>query len=72
MQGAPKSFIIGILSGLLTTAITANPIAGIAVGASLGTGLELVDKSIRRKVEQDKIASKNALRLHYTALLRSD
>ncbi len=69
VEGIPKSIVFGLISGAVTFPF--NPIAAIFIGTGVSTAIEILDRSVRRKAELSKIASKNASVLHYTALLRS-
>lgn len=71
-RGTPKSIFLGLLSNTVTTIIIGDPTAAIVAGAATGSGFELVDRIIRRKEERTRVAAKNALTLHFTALLRSE
>jgi len=74
IQGAPKTFLIGILGGALTTLIFPGLLAGILGGAAIGVGTDVLDKAINREKVKKEISSRNAMRnhYHYTALIRSD
>ena len=71
MEGIPLNFVLGILSGALAARIPSDPVSGTAIGAVVGTGLEVVGRSMRRKQERNEIRAKGALSMHYAALLRS-
>lgn len=74
MQGAPKTFLVGIIGGALTALIFPGLVAGILGGAVIGVGTDVLDKAINSEKVKKEISSRNAMRnhYHYTALVRSD